>query len=302
MDNRETTWSLALTAICALAAMCVLVCVLIFASYTGPHAALKRAIDESRYVDMTFQIYDRSTNESCDRLIVTKPFDWYIWASRGELYILNVEDGTRCSCNSTPAIRVFGETFMRTCLSVSFNTLVHSYTSLLAIRVPYTINHETFTALSALNILAENGWITFNMQRRDDRHNNAVNSASLERDETLHETSLADDGRVVHNVIRASAGPSSRSVSSRVRIRRDESSTAAGSQAKHVNAAISSESTLLTYFIKHAPINGIVSTAHGESSVLRRLIPRPHGMFSPSDESTQLTRADELDARNSVLT
>lgn len=119
-------------------------------------SAVDGAIDRSAFAPEQFKIYDRSTATECNRLIVVAPFDWYIWACRGEVYILAPERGIRCSANATPAVQVFRDEFSETCLTIDFDSVLRQYVgSLPPVIVPYEITGTTFTVLSALNILFE---------------------------------------------------------------------------------------------------------------------------------------------------
>lgn len=120
---------------------------------------VKRAVDQSPYHPTVFQIYDRSTEQKCNRLIVVEPFGWHIWAANDELYILNPERAIQCGPANTPAVQVFPDRFVETCLSVSLESIVRVYVGhLVPVEVPYTIDEPTFTVLSALNILLQQ-WI-----------------------------------------------------------------------------------------------------------------------------------------------
>lgn len=114
----------------------------------------------SEFNPTEFRIYDRSTETVCDRLIIVHPFEWYIWAVRGELYIVNPEGGVKCSPNTTPAIKVYKDKFIETCITLNFNALVKSYTAKKPFIQKYEINTKTFTILSALNLLFD-GFIKF---------------------------------------------------------------------------------------------------------------------------------------------
>lgn len=125
-------------------------------------AVVDDAVTRAAYQPTVFRIYDKSTENVCNRLIVVSPFDWYIWACREELYILNPEGGIRCAANTTPAIRVYADQFVESCLKINYNTILEEYTKKTHPKiVPYDIEGTTFTILSAINILAEK-WITFN--------------------------------------------------------------------------------------------------------------------------------------------
>lgn len=127
-------------------------------------AIINEAVTKAEYTPTVFKIYDKSTTKICNRLIIIAPFDWYVWACRGELYILNPESGIRCSPSSTPAVRVFADHFVETCLQLDFNSIIDVYTrGQIPTMIPYEITETTFTILSALNILMKK-WITFDKE------------------------------------------------------------------------------------------------------------------------------------------
>lgn len=131
---------------------------------------IDEAVNESAYRPTVFKIYDKSSNDICNRLIIVSPFDWYIWACRGELYILNPEGGLHCAIGSTPAIRVFASQFIETCLKLDMNSILDNYTlGRIPTVVPYDIEGTTFTVLSALNILMKS-YITFDRESVDLPH------------------------------------------------------------------------------------------------------------------------------------
>lgn len=122
---------------------------------------LNAAVDKSKFNPTTFHIYDRSTPNICDRLIIVQPFEWILWAINDSLYILNPEAGIKCSPNSVSAIQVDGKQFVETCLKLNLNSILQHYQRG---RTPhiidYTIETPTFTILSAINLLVRN-YITF---------------------------------------------------------------------------------------------------------------------------------------------
>lgn len=124
-----------------------------------------KAAEESAFSPTMFKIYDRSTKDICDRLIIVSPFDWHIWACRGELYILNPEGGLKCHNGSTSAIRILKDDFIETCLNVHFDAILNSYMEFEPKYVPYEITTKKFTILSSINILVQE-WITFNLQEK----------------------------------------------------------------------------------------------------------------------------------------
>jgi len=126
--------------------------------------AIDTAIDESMFSPTRFVIYDKSSETKCDRLITILPFEWYVWACRNELYILNPEGGYHCAENSIPVVQVIGKSFKMSCIELNLDTLLQDYMKN-GVRkvVDYTINGRKFTILSALNILVKD-WITFHVQ------------------------------------------------------------------------------------------------------------------------------------------
>lgn len=123
---------------------------------------IDRAVERSAFRPTVFRIYDKSSDAVCDRLIVVEPFDWYVWACRGQLFVLNPEGGSvKCQAGTTPAVRVLERQFYETCVNLDLDTLLRGYTTTGVLKeVPYDIEGTTFTILSALNILCKE-WITF---------------------------------------------------------------------------------------------------------------------------------------------
>lgn len=116
---------------------------------------LNYSIHESEYKSTIFEIFDKSTKTTCDRLIIVKPFGWYIWAINNELYILNPENGMSCGAGSTPAVKILKDLYINCCLRLDYDSIINSYSNSPKIIVDYTINDKTFTIFSALNILVK---------------------------------------------------------------------------------------------------------------------------------------------------
>lgn len=137
----------------------------VFRQKANVNGIIDEAEKRAEYTPTIFKIYDKSTNEICNRLIVVAPFDWYIWACRGELYILNPEGGIKCAANTTPAVQVLADQFLETCLKLNLNSILDVYVNG---KIPYVVQYEitttTFTILSALNILMKN-YITFDVEK-----------------------------------------------------------------------------------------------------------------------------------------
>lgn len=115
------------------------------------------AVANSAFNPTIFKIYDKSTSSTCDRLIEVRPFNWYIWACGGEVFILNPEGVMKCSMNSTPVVQVHvNQTFTNTCISMPLQSILNEYRKIPAVDIPYEIVGNKFTILSALNILVKN--------------------------------------------------------------------------------------------------------------------------------------------------
>lgn len=116
-----------------------------------------------------YDIYDRSTETECDRLIIVKPFDWYIWAKNGLVYLLNATN-ENCPITYTPSTLVPASTnlddasynFKSVCLYIVFNDVIESYkNNNIGIKVNFQIEEiqaqrNKFTILDALNDLFKN--------------------------------------------------------------------------------------------------------------------------------------------------
>lgn len=153
---------------------------------------IDEAVQQAKFAPTIFKIYDKSTSDVCNRLIVVAPFDWYIWACRGELYVVNPEGGIRCSPDTTPAVRVFADQFVETCLKLNMSSILEAYTNgKIPKIVPYEINDTTFTVLSALNILMKK-WVTF------DKNITANTSMRLLQDDDDTNYKTADGAKVFH--------------------------------------------------------------------------------------------------------
>lgn len=145
---------------------------------------IDRAVERSAFRPTVFKIYDKSSDTVCDRLIVVEPFDWYVWACRGQLFVLNPEGGSvKCQAGTTPAVRVLEKQFYETCVNLDLDTLLRAYTTTGVYKeVPYEIEGTVFTVLSALNILCKD-WITFvKSDGEDDASKPRVRRSTLERE------------------------------------------------------------------------------------------------------------------------
>lgn len=105
-----------------------------------------------------FEIYDKSTEATCNRLIVVKPFDWYILARFGDIFILN-QITDRCDASSTPSSKIIdSDTFENVCVASSMVDIIDSYANARVVRIPFRMGDVKFNILDALNMLA-NGYL-----------------------------------------------------------------------------------------------------------------------------------------------
>lgn len=133
-----------------------------------PNAVLS-ASDATKLAATYYEIYDRSTPEICDRLIIVQPFRWFIWAKNGLVYLLNATNQT-CPITYTPSTIVPGSvnledtfySFKSVCLYIVFNDIVESYKSnSIKVKLNFDIEEiqddpKKFTILDALNDLFKN--------------------------------------------------------------------------------------------------------------------------------------------------
>lgn len=157
---------------------CIIVCVVSFyymyyvQESIGLHRIIDNAVVKSAFQPSVFKIYDRTVSNVCNRLIIVSPFDWYIWATNDKAFILNPE-GNTIKCDerqSTPAIQIFASrakkrsehSFAEVCLNATLTSIIDSYQEASDYHeVPYDIESQTFTILSALNILCRKGILAF---------------------------------------------------------------------------------------------------------------------------------------------
>ncbi|UVT30881.1 ODV-E28 [Penaeus vannamei nudivirus] len=127
--------------------------------------AIENASLKTQFNTTYFEIYDKSDESRCNRLIIVQPFKWHIWAINGQVFLLN-ESNKQCPLNYTPAIVVpstgtdlSNQVFKDLCINKVFNTVVTSYTDkIIPVKVDYSITElqqtpGKFTILDALNYL-----------------------------------------------------------------------------------------------------------------------------------------------------
>lgn len=120
----------------------------------------KVAETNSKFLPTVYEIYDKSNETTCDRFIIVQPFQWFVWAIKGELYVLCPEKGNECGLNSISAIRFTKNNFQKICLHLNFTNLYEGYKRETKKIIPYEITSERFTVITAINDLLTK-FITF---------------------------------------------------------------------------------------------------------------------------------------------
>lgn len=139
-------------------------------SVTAMTKSFQIAEENTRFKSTFFLIYDRSTSDICDRLIIVQPFGWIIWAINGDVYILDNVVTNVCPLGSSLAIRVTNDiiTFNTICINAVPLSLINMYKD--PQRIDYNIEESSqknkFTVLDALNILFKN-YITIQFDKKN---------------------------------------------------------------------------------------------------------------------------------------
>lgn len=117
--------------------------------------AIGEASKKTRIQQFYFEIYDKSTQHNCNRLIIIKPFDWHILARFNEVFILN-QSNIECNNRSTPASRIIdSDVFENVCVSSVFVEILDDYMTIVPNKIPFSVDGMQFTILEALNILGD---------------------------------------------------------------------------------------------------------------------------------------------------
>lgn len=148
----------------------ILILIIVFILITSRPKILPNAVlfasKSTQFGSTYYEVYDKSTDDVCDRLIIVSPFNWYIWAKNGLVYLLNATNQT-CPPTYTPSTLVPSVidpdaehySFKSVCLYIIFNDIVESYkTTTLPIKIAFNIKEiqsvpRNFTILDALNDL-----------------------------------------------------------------------------------------------------------------------------------------------------
>lgn len=157
--------------------VCLLVYIYFVSKRTDINRVIKRAVDDTEYGHCEFVIYDKSTEDVCDRLIVVKPFDWTLWNVRNTLFVINPERPISCELDNVGAIRILSDRMYESCLDVTEKNLTNAYVTptysngIVVKRVPYEIDDNVFTILSAIDRLVELQLLKFDLDARPDAAN-----------------------------------------------------------------------------------------------------------------------------------
>ncbi len=126
---------------------------------------IEHSSEKTQFNTTYFEVYDKSTVDNCDRLIIVQPFKWHIWGIDGHIYLLN-ESNKSCPLNYTPTVVVPNkgedyttQVFKDVCINRVFNDVITNYTdSILPVIIDFDIKdiqqeENKFTILDALNFL-----------------------------------------------------------------------------------------------------------------------------------------------------
>ncbi|UBZ25579.1 PIF-4 [Crangon crangon nudivirus] len=149
--------------------------IIIILSTTRTHIfekTIQKASRNTQFGRTYYEIYDKSSSDICDRLIIVQPFLWYIWAKNGYIMVLGTTN-EHCPNNYAPATIIPREvstedeyyTFNNVCLHAVMNNIITSYTDhITPCKVKFLITDiqartSQFTVLDAINDLVKR-WIT----------------------------------------------------------------------------------------------------------------------------------------------
>lgn len=150
--------------------LCLLLYIFRISRRTNEYSAIQQAALDSEFKQCEFIIYDKSSKTVCDRLIIIEPFNWVLWNTRKNLFVLNPERDIQCSGHNNGAIRMLKEEFYETCLDVSYDYIVKNYMTIGSDdvnvhRVPYTINDRVFKITDAINRLMDLDLLSFDLTK-----------------------------------------------------------------------------------------------------------------------------------------
>lgn len=114
------------------------------------------ATKDSQYIPTVYEIYDKSTIDSSNKLIFIQPFNWLILNIENNVYIIDQIGTGLCAVGTTTAYHILKDQISQICLSFDINSMINIYTSTgKKYIVPYEIEGTIFTAISAINELSK---------------------------------------------------------------------------------------------------------------------------------------------------
>lgn len=159
--------------------ICLLLYIFKISRRSGECLSIQRAALDSEFKQCEFIIYDKSLKDACDRLIIIEPFNWVLWNTRKNLFVLNPEKNIQCTGKTDGAIRMLENEFHETCLDVSFDYIIKYYTSVdtndvNVYRIPYIINDKVFKITDAINRLLDLDLLQYDLMKTN--YNDAASS------------------------------------------------------------------------------------------------------------------------------
>lgn len=150
---------------------------------------MNESTDKANFEPSYFEVYDKSTENFCNRLIIVQPFSWYILARNGNVYVIT-DMQFNCPIGTTTATKLHRDQdkFMYTCLNGTLNVLIDSFKKSAQLYYKEIFDIENlqstkgkFTVLDALNYLFTK-YINITNEEDDDvdlRYNNLTNPVSV---------------------------------------------------------------------------------------------------------------------------
>lgn len=138
---------------------------------------VNKSSEATNFSPTYYDIYDKSTEGNCDRLIHIMPFDWWIWSNRNRVYILNSQSGYDCPTNMSVGIEVKfnSEDLNVSCLNLQTAQIFQFYMDMEPVRVFFNLNNITsFTIADSLNFL-----FTKYLTLLDDENVNVADSENI---------------------------------------------------------------------------------------------------------------------------
>lgn len=128
----------------------------------GERKLIERATAASAFKVTNFAIYDQSTLDICNRLIIVEPFQWYILNRGTRLYVLTTEMQLRCASNTIAAVNISPDgRYNSLCMPGNINVLLQEYRKYKRFDVPYELplpnidGTVIFTIFSAIRLLSK---------------------------------------------------------------------------------------------------------------------------------------------------